>query len=433
MLWRGINMSPETTRLNTGTVMGDAVMLKPVLLKIQEKINEQAEITLEEELEKREFGSSEGVDISDVVNTRIEDVKVRIAPKIVKRGVALTKESAETTRRGRINVENILVGKDDRVIIIVGPCSIHDPEAALEYARKVKEWRAIYGEDLEVIMRVYTEKPRTQLKGDPLESWKGLAYDPQLDGSNDINLGIIASRLLAREITSMGVPIAAERLDPVTPQYLDGLVVYDAIGARDSTSQNARHYGSGTSSVLGFKNTPEGSVDVAVEAAASANVKSTFSGSSDLGLPGEFWTSGNPTAHIILRGYQRDNAYFPNYSKDNIQSAKQKLQDKGVLEAIIVDAAHANSGKKASKQMEAVREVARQIMLGETAIKGMMIESNLVEGAQNLKNARAEGRELVYGQSITDECSGIKETERMLAVLAGAVKMRRTIIKANTS
>jgi 3-deoxy-7-phosphoheptulonate synthase len=427
-------MSPETTKLNTETIMGDAMLLKPVLLRIQEKINEQAQKTIEEELEKEGFDQTEELDddyIKDIINTRIEGVKVRISPKVVKRGVVLTKESAETTRRGRINVEKILIGKNGRVIVIVGPCSIHDPEAALEYAQKVKEWRALYGDDLEIVMRVYTEKPRTELKEDPVESWKGLAYDPHLDGSNDINLGIIASRLLAREITAMGVPVAAERLDPVTPQYLDGLVVYDAIGARDTTSQNARHYGSGTSSVLGFKNTAEGSIVAAIEAAASANVKSTFSGSSDLGLPGEFWTKGNPTAHIILRGYQRDDIYYPNYSEEIIKDTAQKLKEKGTLEAILVDASHANSSKKASRQIEVVKEVCRQMMLGEFAIKGVMIESNLVAGKQNLKKARDIGGDLVYGQSITDECVGLRETENMLALLAGAIKMRRTILKAN--
>jgi len=425
-------MSPTSGELITGSVMEDAMLHKDRLLIIQERMHDSAVATMEEELtrDNEELGIIEVNDAhtEDLVDTRIADKKVRISPELIIRRIPLLKESAETTRKSRINVEKILVGKDGRIFIIVGPCSIHDPEVALEYAQKVKEWREKYGDDLEIIMRFYPEKPRTELKEDPLASWEGFGSDPRIDGTRDINLGMIATRILASQITKMGVPLAVERLDPTTPQYIDGLVVYDAIGARTTTSQNARHYGSGTSSVLGFKNTTEGNIDAAVEAVASARVGSTFSGTSKPGMPMEIWTTGNETAHVILRGFEENKQYIPNYTPDYVAITKEKLRAKGLPASIVIDASHANSGKKASRQMEAVKEVARQIMMGETAIKGVMIESNLVAGKQDILVARNNGTELVYGQSITDECVGLEETESMLRLLSGAVKMRRSIV-----
>jgi 3-deoxy-7-phosphoheptulonate synthase len=428
-------MSPEIQTSTTTAFFDESEQLKNKLLKIEEKRHIAADVATEDDL--NELQDQQGINpnelaspelLKQLIDTRIEDQKTRISAELIARELPLTTRMALTTLKARTNVENILLGKDDRIFVIVGPCSIHDPLAAIEYAEHVKQWREEFGDDIEIVMRFYTEKPRTELKEDPLASWKGLAYDPRIDRSNDINLGMIAARRLARHITEMEVPLAAERLDPVTPQYMDGLITYDAIGARDTTSQNARHYGSGTSSVLGFKNTPDGNIDAAIEAAASAQVKSTFSGSHKKGSPSELWTKGNPTSHIILRGYQDNGDYKPNYTPDIVAITKEKMRAKGLEEAIVIDASHGNSSKKAGKQVEVVQNVANQIILGETAIKGVMIESNLVAGKQDILKVWNEGKELVYGQSITDECSGLKETRQMLALLAGAVKARRSII-----
>jgi 3-deoxy-7-phosphoheptulonate synthase len=428
-------MSPEIQVSSAAEFFDESEQLKNRLLLIEEKRRIAANQASKGDI--RELQEQQGINPSDlaspellnqIIDTRIEDQKTRISAELVSEELPLTTKMALTTLGARVNVENILLGKDGRIFVIVGPCSIHDPIAALEYAKHVKSWREEFGEDLEIIMRFYTEKPRTELKEDPLASWKGLAYDPKIDRSNDINLGMISARRLARHIVGMGVPLAAERLDPVTPQYMDGLITYDAIGARDTTSQNARHYGSGTSSILGFKNTPEGSIDAAIEAAASARVKSTFSGSHKSGSPSELWTYGNPTSHIILRGYQENEEYKPNYTPDFVAIAKEKLRAKGLEEALVIDVSHGNSGKKAGKQIEVTQEISKQIMLGEMAIKGVMIESNLVAGKQDILKVWEEGNELVYGQSITDECAGLKETRKMLALLAGAVKARRTLV-----
>jgi 3-deoxy-7-phosphoheptulonate synthase len=432
-------MSPEILSPTAEEFFEESLRLKDRLLVIENKRHQAAYEATKDDVE--ETRAQQGIDLDELalanllkklIDTRIEDQKTRISAELVAEELPLTKKMAITTLEARSDVEKIIMGEDGRIFVIVGPCSVHDPIAALKFAEKVAQWREEFGEELEIIMRFYTEKPRTELKEDPLASWKGLAYDPLRDGSNDINLGMISARRLARHITSMGVPLAAERLDPVTPQYMDGLITYDAIGARDTTSQNARHYGSGTSSIIGFKNTPEGSVDAAIEAAASARVKNTFSGSHKSGAPSEQWTTGNPTSHIILRGYQEGGRYISNYSADDIKLAKEKLRSKGLRESMVVDASHGNSAKKASKQIEVVKEVARQIMLGEKAIKGVMLESNLVAGNQDAKKARDEGRELVYGQSITDECAGLEETHQMLALLAGAVKACRSLIKASS-
>jgi 3-deoxy-7-phosphoheptulonate synthase len=427
-------MSPEIRSTTAAEFFNGSAHIKERLLVIQEKedlAGEEATLTEMNALLKEQEIEPEEIDeelLKLILDTRIEEEKTRIAPKHVIRALPLTTRIAQNTYESRVNVEKILKGEDGRIFVIVGPCSIHDPIAAMEYAEHVKKWREDFGDDLEIIMRFYTEKPRTELKEDPLASWKGLAYDPLIDRSNDINLGMISARRLARHITDMGVPLAAERLDPVTPQYMDGLITYDAIGARDTTSQNARHYGTGTSSVIGFKNTPEGSIDAAIEAAASARVKNTFSGSKKAGTPAEFWTKGNPTAHIILRGYQQDDEYRPNYTPDIVKITKEKLRNKGLPEALVIDASHANSGKKANRQLEVIREIVRQIELGETAIKGVMIESNLVAGKQDLLKARKEGKELVFGQSITDECSGLEDTHQMLTLLAGAIKSHRRLL-----
>ncbi len=260
-------------------------------------------------------------------------------------------------------------------------------------------------------MRAYMEKPRSEL------GWKGFIYDPLLDESDDINLGVVATRMLSCMITDSGVPIAMERLNALTPQYVNALVAYDVIGARTTTDQKSREYASATSSPVGFKNTPEGSVTAAVQAIVSAAGSHSFLGMDLNGLPIQVKSKGNPTGHVILRG----DADGPNYSPEHIAATKEKLAKKDLVESIVVDASHGNSGKKAVNQIKVIEGVCDQVANGEEAIIGVMVESNLVAGNQKL----GDPKDLKYGCSITDECVDVDETADMLAKLAAAVEKRR--------
>jgi len=329
---------------------------------------------------------------------------------LLEEALPLSVESARTTQQARQAIGDILTGRDKRLLVITGPCSIHDGDAALEYAHMVAEWRQRYGDKLEIVMRAYPEKPRTEL------GWKGLVYDPRLDDSYDINLGLTLTRLIACRITELGVPIAMERLNALTPQYVNGLVAYDAIGARNTTDQKAREYASGTSSPVGFKNTPDGGAEDAVSAVVAANSPHTFLGISMSGMSATIVTKGNELAHIILRGGKTG----PNYTAKHIAHAVELLGSRQLLKAIVVDASHGNSGKIAANQRKVIHDIAKQVADGERAIKGVMLESNLVAGAQKL----TPGCDLVYGQSITDECVDLVETEAMLKNLSQAVERR---------
>jgi 3-deoxy-7-phosphoheptulonate synthase len=406
-------MSPETTpQLNP---IHEAERIKDSLLRIQERaaaVAEQTELQLLENV-REDLGYKPTTEINedDIVDTRIAEKTPVLTPKALAQVLPVTEESANTTRKSRSSIEAILSSKDDRLVAIVGPCSIHDAESALEYASWLYEQREFHKDNLEIVMRAYMAKPRTEL------GWKGFEYDPRLDDSNDINLGIVLSRMLSCQITNLGMPIAMERLNANTPQYFNGLVAYDAIGARNTTDQKAREYASGTSSPVGFKNTPEGSIQAAAEAVVAANAPHDFLGMNMQGTPMQVTTTGNVMAHIILRGSQEGPNYFP----AQVEAAKNILRDKNLLEAILIDAAHANSNKDFRKQAEVISNVSHQIALGEVAIKGVMIESNLVEGSQSLDDQK----NLVYGQSITDGCVGLAETEKMLNLLSDAVNLRR--------
>jgi 3-deoxy-7-phosphoheptulonate synthase len=406
-------MSPETTpQLNP---IHEAERIKDSLLRIQERaaaVAEQTELQLLENV-REDLGYKPTTEINedDIVDTRIAEKTPVLTPKALAQVLPVTEESANTTRKSRSSIEAILSSKDDRLVAIVGPCSIHDAESALEYASWLYEQREFHKDNLEIVMRAYMAKPRTEL------GWKGFEYDPRLDDSNDINLGIVLSRMLSCQITNLGMPIAMERLNANTPQYFNGLVAYDAIGARNTTDQKAREYASGTSSPVGFKNTPEGSIQAAAEAVVAANAPHDFLGMNMQGTPMQVTTTGNVMAHIILRGSQEGPNYFP----AQVEAAKNILRDKKLLEAILIDAAHANSNKDFRKQAEVISNVSHQIALGEVAIKGVMIESNLVEGSQSLDDQK----NLVYGQSITDGCVGLAETEKMLNLLSDAVNLRR--------
>jgi 3-deoxy-7-phosphoheptulonate synthase len=273
-------------------------------------------------------------------------------------------------------------------------------------------------------MRFYPEKPRSE------KDWKGFTYDPLLDGSDDMNLGVVATRMLACRITDTGVPLAMERLNANTPQFLNGLVTYDAIGARNAADQKAREYLSGTSSVGGIKNPQDGNVAIAAQGVASAKQAHGFIGMDEGGSLAHVKTTGNETAHIILRGSDSG----PNYYPEDISKTKALLSKKGLLESIIVDASHGNSHKKADRQMEVIISVAEQVSLGETAIRGVMIESNLKRGNQKLRDEVGNFKPkeaLEKGVSVTDECVDLEMTKDMLEVLAKAVRARQQSLPQN--
>lgn len=405
-------MTPLTIKT---PVLDESAKIKNRLLKVQADIEAAAKAAADKLLEtaRQELGYDEtaAAGSDQLVDSRVTSKTTVLTPKLLAGVLPVSKRSAQTTADSRQSIVDILRHKDQRLIAIVGPCSIHDPKSALEYAKRVKEWRERYGDQLEVVMRAYIEKPRTEL------GWKGFIYDPLLDGSDDINLGLVAARMLACQITDMGVPIAVERLNALTPQYLNALVAYDVIGARNTTDQKSREYASATSSPVGFKNTPEGSIQVAAQAIVSAKGKHAFLGIDTSGATKQVNTKGNDTGHVILRGDNNG----PNYSAEHIATTKAILHDKGLEESIIVDASHGNSGKKASRQMAVIESISQQVAGGETAICGVMVESNLVAGNQKL----GKPEDLVYGQSITDECVDLQETEKMLDKLSQAAAARR--------
>ena len=307
----------------------------------------------------------------------------------------------------------IVSGTAGRLAVIAGPCSIHDPAGTLEYAGFLRRMRDRSGDDLEIVMRTYTEKPRTEV------DWKGFAYDPYLDGSSQISVGLIATRMLMGAITAMGVPVAAEPLNALTPQYVDGLVTYNGVGARNVTDQTARERVSGFSSVVGFKNSPEGSIETAVQAVIAARSGHEFLGVDRHGMTAQLSTTGNETGHVILRGTKDG----PNHSAAHIADTRAALRRRGLPEVLVVDASHGNSQKDHRRQPAVVHDLAGQVAGGETAIRGVMLESNLVAGRQDLDH-RDPGA-LEYGKSVTDSCVDLPTTEAMLEELAEAARARR--------
>jgi 3-deoxy-7-phosphoheptulonate synthase len=407
-------MVTESTTQPT-TILDEAAHIKRTLLEIQSAVDAGARKTetllLKDARQKLGYGLLGTPDPAALIDIRVAGKTPVITPKMLAEVLPASEESLKTTADSRRTITSIIEHATNKLLVIVGPCSIHDPKAALEYARLVLDWRAQYGDNLEIIMRAYMEKPRTEL------GWKGLIYDPLLDESDDINLGVVATRMLACRITELGVPIAMERLNALTPQYVNALVAYDTIGARNTTDQKSREYASATSSPVGFKNTPEGSIEAAAQAIVSANGGHAFLGMGMNGTPHQINSTGNNTAHIILRGA----AAGPNYTTKHVAKTRQILAAKGLKQSIVIDASHGNSRKHASRQKVVIADVCQQIRNGETAICGVMIESNLVAGMQKL----ADPADLVYGQSITDECAGLPETVNMLAMLHEAAKVRK--------
>jgi 3-deoxy-7-phosphoheptulonate synthase len=387
------------------------------LLDVQRRVNEQMDATQSQWLpavrEQLGYGDVEPVDLSGLTNTRIVGLDVVVTPEAVATVLPLSAASADTTRAGRSAVAEMIKGDDARLAVIAGPCSIHDPAATLEYAGFLRRMRDQFRDDLEIVMRTYTEKPRTEV------DWKGFAYDPYLDGSNNISVGLIATRMLMGRITALGVPVAAEPLNALTPQYVDGLVTYNGVGARNVTDQTARERVSGFSAVVGFKNSPEGSIDAAIQAVIAARAPHEFLGVDRHGMTAQLSTTGNETGHVILRG----DKHGPNYSAAHIADTKAKLAARGLPAAIVVDASHGNSQKNHLRQLDVVHDLAGQIAAGEQAIRGVMLESHLVAGRQDLDQRHPDALE--YGKSVTDACVDLDMTAGMLAELAGAARARR--------
>ncbi|TQN42509.1 3-deoxy-D-arabinoheptulosonate-7-phosphate synthase [Blastococcus colisei] len=401
-------------------ILGAAARIADLLLDVQTRVNAQIDAALTDLLPEvqQELGvvQPQAVDLTGLVNTRITGLSVVVTPAAVATVVPLPPASVTTTRAGRRAVTDIVTGADDRLAVIAGPCSIHDPAAALEYAGFLARMRERHGEDLEILMRTYTEKPRTEV------DWKGFAYDPFLDGSSRISVGLVATRMLMCAITATGVPVAAEPLNALTPQYVNGLVTYNGVGARNVTDQTARERVSGFSSVVGFKNSPEGSIDAAIQAVMTARAPHEFLGVDHHGVSAQLSTTGNDTGHVILRG-DKDG---PNYSAAHIADTKRRLAARGLPEVVVVDASHGNSQKNHLRQIDVVHDLAGQLAAGEEAIRGVMVESNLVAGRQDLDRRHPEALE--YGKSVTDACVDLDTTEELLAELAAATRARRALV-----
>ena len=317
----------------------------------------------------------------------------------------LDDKAAELVESTRNQIADLIHGRDKRLLAVIGPCSIHDPKAALEYARRLLPLRQKYEKELLIVMRVYFEKPRTTV------GWKGLINDPYLDGTFDINFGLRQARRLLLDLNNLGMPASTEFLDMITPQYYADLISWGAIGARTTESQVHRELASGLSCPVGFKNGTDGNLKIAIDAIGAASHPHHFLSVTKAGHSAIVHTAGNPDCHVILRGGKE-----PNYSAEHVRDAVSQLTKAGVGPRLMVDCSHANSRKDYTRQMEVAQDVAAQIRNGEQNIMGVMVESHLVEGRQDKPET--------YGQSITDACIGWDTTEEMLALLADAVRSR---------
>jgi 3-deoxy-7-phosphoheptulonate synthase len=341
---------------------------------------------------------------------RIREIKELAPPAHLIREFPCTEKAADTVYGARQAIHRILHGMDARLLVVIGPCSIHDSKAAREYARRLVAERKRHAADLEIVMRVYFEKPRTTV------GWKGLINDPDLDGSFHINKGLRLARELLLDVAELGLPAGCEYLDMITPQYVADLVSWGAIGARTTESQVHRELASGLSCPVGFKNGTDGSIRIAIDAIKAAQQPHHFLSVTKGGHSAIVSTNGNEDCHVILRGGK-----VPNYDAASVEAACQELAKGGLAQRLMIDASHANAMKKAENQIPVMADVAAQVAQGDARIVGVMVESHLVGGRQDL----VAGRPLTYGQSITDACLGWDESATVLETLAGAARERR--------
>jgi 3-deoxy-7-phosphoheptulonate synthase len=351
-----------------------------------------------------------------VSDQRIDRVVPLTTPALLHHELPLNAELAAAVLDGRRSVSRVLDRADDRLLVVVGPCSVHDPMAALEYAHRLREVAGRLSDDLLIVMRVYFEKPRSTV------GWKGLINDPGLDGSGDVNTGLRTARSLLLEVLRLGLPVGCEFLDPITPQYIADTVAWGAIGARTVESQVHRQLASGLSMPIGMKNRPDGSIGTAVDAIRAAAVPHVFPGIDVSGTPAILHTRGNADGHLVLRGAKGK----PNYDTDSVAGALGLLRAAGLPERLVIDASHDNSGKDHRRQPLVAADISAQLAAGQRGIVGVMLESFLVPGRQDLDPTRA----LVHGLSVTDACIGWPETAEVLGGLAGAVRARRTVVRA---
>ncbi len=344
---------------------------------------------------------------------RIQDITEVEPPKVLHARYPVNDTAAETIYSTRQQIHNILYGQDDRMLVVIGPCSIHDVEAAREYATRLKKQIALHKEDLLIIMRVYFEKPRTTV------GWKGLINDPDLDETFKINKGLALARALLLDINTLGVPAATEFLDLISPQYIADLVSWGAIGARTTESQGHRELASGLSCPVGFKNGTDGSIKIAVDAIRAAMRPHIFMSLTKDGRSAIFSTRGNEDCHVILRGGNQG----PNYDETSVMKAVSQLQQAGVQDKLMIDCSHANSNKQYERQLIVAEEIVRQLKEGKSApyIMGAMVESHLKPGRQDI----VPDQSLEYGVSITDACIGWDDSEKVLKLLAEGVQARR--------
>lgn len=342
-------------------------------------------------------------------DVRIEELKQLLPPIALMERYPLSETAEQTVIEARSRIADIVHGRDGRLLVIAGPCSIHDTQAATEYAGKLLQLRKKYADKLEVVMRVYFEKPRTTV------GWKGLINDPYMDNSFAINDGLRIARNLLCEINDMSLPTAGEFLDVISPQYVADLMSWGAIGARTTESQIHRELASGLSCPVGFKNGTNGGTKIAVDGIGAASNPHHFLSVTKFGHSAIVSTKGNEDCHIILRG----GSDGPNYSEQHVLDAHSALNKAGINDRVMVDFSHANSSKQHKKQIDVAKDIAGQLAAGSKALLGVMIESHLVEGSQKV----VEGQPLTYGQSITDACLGWEDTEEVLAILAEAVKL----------
>ncbi|MDN5250821.1 3-deoxy-7-phosphoheptulonate synthase [Betaproteobacteria bacterium LSUCC0117] len=353
---------------------------------------------------------------SETDDARIHGINVLPPPEHLIRFFPIAGTSIETLiAQTRQNVRRILTGQDDRLLVVMGPCSIHDPAAAIAYARRLKAMREQYKDTLEVVMRVYFEKPRTTV------GWKGLINDPYLDESYRIDEGLRMARQLLIEINRMGLPAGSEFLDVISPQYIGDLIAWGAIGARTTESQVHRELASGLSAPIGFKNGTDGNIKIATDAIQAAARPHHFLSVHKTGQVAIVQTNGNPDCHVILRGGKS-----PNYDAESVAQACDELKAAKLPTTVMVDCSHANSSKKFERQVDVARDIAAQISAGSHQIFGVMVESHLEEGAQKFTPGKDDPTALTYGKSITDACLGWDDSETVLALLSEAVAARRS-------
>ena len=342
---------------------------------------------------------------------RIEEIRQLLPPSLLLSELPILESSAQLINSTRADIESVLNGLSDKLLVVVGPCSIHDRKAAIEYAEHVKKWISTYSSNLLIVMRVYFEKPRTTV------GWKGLINDPNLDNSFDINNGLKIARSLLSEINEMGVPAGTEFLDAISPQYYADLISWGAIGARTTESQIHRELASGLSMPIGFKNGTGGSIKIAVDGIKAASQPHHFLSVTKQGVSGIVKTRGNKSCHIILRGSSNG----PNSDSDSVNETSKLLRNNDLPGQLMVDCSHGNSLKDYKKQVLVAEDLSEQISNGSKDVASVMIESNLVEGNQKISPNLSD---LVYGQSVTDSCVGLEDTEKILSMFANAVQKR---------